>query len=449
MAFISFTFLKSYFYFLVFWILDLVITLIRDIYLFDEIEDPEPHPEKNENLKGSEFVYVSCLTLADLLAGFLVMRTNRKMKSINNQERQQKIKEEKEKEKSKSGLTQELIYNDLSIRNHKYSYLILISIIEFIARCTDLFYMLFIINGKPIRIGEVNWLISIDTFARIFFSKIILKNKLYKHHYLSIILILIGLFSMSGCAFKAIAEYETANWPYFLFIVAKYIILPFEDVINKILLTDEFLLPHYLMLWRGLFNFAFLIVLGLIVILPGWVKFQYFELLENDRLKFVIGWRVLYTILSFCRSFCLLKILDIFSPQHIAFSNTAFSIFQLIKCRTKSDDSKALTTIDFFFLLLIVFATLIFNEVVIINAFGLNKNTQKAFIKKANLELQDMGKSYDSDDEDNSGDEEDNKNENLNSTNNDENSNIIVADEEKSNDENNDTEKIDNQSIDS
>ena len=89
-----------------------------------------------------------------------------------------------------------------------------------------------------------------------------------------------------------------------------------------------------------------------------------------------------------------------------------------------------------------------FNEVVIINAFGLNKNTQKGFIEKANLELQDMGKSYDSDDEDNSGDEEDNKNENLNSTNTDENLTVTGTGTEKSFNESNNAEKIDSQDTD-
>ena len=166
MGFLSFTCLKAYFYFLIYWIIDLSITIVRDIFLEEEIKELE-------YLKGTEFIYISCLSVSDLLAGFLVMRTYRKMKSINTQEKQQEKKNEVEK--GKSGLTQELIYNDLSIRNHKYSYLFLISLLEFIARCTDLFYILFL-NGPTIRIGEVNWLISIDTFARIFFSKIILKK---------------------------------------------------------------------------------------------------------------------------------------------------------------------------------------------------------------------------------------------------------------------------------
>ena len=101
MGFLSFTCLKAYFYFLIYWIIDLSITIVRDIFLEEEIKELE-------YLKGTEFIYISCLSVSDLLAGFLVMRTYRKMKSINTQEKQQEKKNEVEK--GKSGLTQELIY---------------------------------------------------------------------------------------------------------------------------------------------------------------------------------------------------------------------------------------------------------------------------------------------------------------------------------------------------
>ncbi len=120
-----------------------------------------------------------------------------------------------------------------------------------------------IFEVMPIRPGEINWLISIDTFSRIILSHFILKSKIYNHHIFSIILILIGLFSMSVCAFQSINNEELNSWPYFLFVVAKNILLPLEDVINKILLTDKFLLPHYLMFYRGIYNFFMVIILGL------------------------------------------------------------------------------------------------------------------------------------------------------------------------------------------
>jgi hypothetical protein len=270
------------------------------------------------------------------------------------------------------------------------------------ARCTDLFYLLFF-GLLPIRIGQVNWLISIDTFARIIISRMILKTKLYKHHFSSIIVITIGLSVMSICAFVALSDQESLSWPYFIFVAVKYILLPLEDVFNKILLTDKFMLPHYIMFWRGIFDFIFLIILSAATVLPSFIQFNYFEQFKTKlALLNQVLMKVLFTIFSFCKSFCLLKILDAFSPQHVAFCNTAFSLYQCIKCRTKSKDNKILMTVDAIFLVIIILATLVFNEVIIINAFGLNTNTRKGMLKKEKQEFQSIedGVNDDSGDED-------------------------------------------------
>ena len=52
MAFFSFSCFKSYYYLLIFWILDLSIVIVRDLYLEKEIAGPE-------YLKGTELIYIS------------------------------------------------------------------------------------------------------------------------------------------------------------------------------------------------------------------------------------------------------------------------------------------------------------------------------------------------------------------------------------------------------
>ena len=383
MSLFSFSCYKSYYYFLIFWLLDLSITLIRDWFLENEIEDPN-------YMKGTEFIYISCLNLDDLLAGFFVLYTFIRMRTTKSDDT---LIEKRESKKSKKKLVSyELIYNETSTKNNKFIYLFLISLLEFVARSTDLLYLL-IMNKLPIRIGQVNWLISVDIFSRIIISRLILKTKIYRHHVLSIILTIIGLCTMSTCAFKVIVKDELDNWPYFLFIIGKYIILPLEDVINKLLLTDEFLLPHYLMFYRGIFNFIMLGILSALLLFKELVDFSYFEQFTTEQeINMQILQKALFAILSFFRSFLLLKVIDIFSPQHVSFLNTSFSLYQLFKCRKKSNDDKYITAIDAFFLLIIILGTLIFNEIIILNFFGLNKNTKKNYIIKEQLESKELNK---------------------------------------------------------
>ena len=120
--------------------------------------------------------------------------------------------------------------------------------------------------------------------------------------------------------------------------------------------------------------------------------------------------KVLFTIASFCEAFCLLKVIYIFSPIHVAFLNTAFTLYQLIKCRTKSKDNIILTIVDGVFLLVIIFATLVFNEMLIINICGLNNNTKISFIIKEQKEIQDIvSTSNNNDNESDNDDNEENK----------------------------------------
>ena len=399
MACISFNCNRTYYYLLIFWILDLIIVIIRDLYLFEEIAN-------HEFLQGTEFIYISCLNIADLFAGFLVLHTHCKMrtKKVKIKEMEDEKKEEqkqREINKKRQDINTpkdrtikkpyELIYNDNSIKKHQFIYLFLISLIEFITRSSDLLFLLILKNKMPIRPGQINWLISVDIFARIIFSHLILKTKIYKHHKCSIILIIIGLFSMSACAFKALSNAELDNWPYFLFIAGKYILLPLEDVINKILLTDEFLLPHYIMFYRGIFNFFMLAILGSSVIIPGIVKFTYFSQFNTQKeLLIQIILKIIFTFFSFFKAFCLLKVIDICSPQHVAFLKTAFTLYQLYKCRTYNKDIFSLSIVDAIFVLVILFATSVFNEMIIINLCGLNKNTKKGLLIKEKEEFQDI-----------------------------------------------------------
>jgi hypothetical protein len=344
-------------------------------------------------MKKSEFIYINLKTVSDLCAGFLILHTYIRMKKINQKEEQKTI------EKVKKRLS----------RKHKYIYISLISFLEFICKSTDFFYLI-IFQKYIIRTGEVAWLISVDFFARILISRRVLKLRLFRHHYFSLVLVILGFFSMSICAFKAISEEELNCWPYFLFIIIKNILLPLEDVYNKILLTDKFLLPHYLMFWRGLFNCIFLALLGLCIIVPGVVKYDLKTPNEmNSNIAIFLLHKIIYIIFTFCRAFIYLKVIDVFSPQHVAFCNAALYLYLLILCRCKYDKNILIDIIDIFSLILIIFATLIFNELIIINAFGFNQNTKKGYIKKEMLELQNINSLDNYEDEENSEENENNE----------------------------------------
>ena len=372
MGLLSVSFYKSYYYFIWVWIADLLSAVMKGVF---ELK----YYEKGHINVIIELGYLFCLNIADLLAGFLVLYTYKTSQS-------EKTRSEEDLNRNKSHI--ELIYNDLSIKKNKYYLILLTSIFEFVARSTDFFYLL-ILGYDKIRDGEITWLISLDILSRFFFSHFILNQIFYKHHILSIFLTLIGLCSMSITAFIAINSKELMNWPYFIFISIKFIIYALEDVTNKILLINKFLLPQTLMFWRGIYNFFMILILFPIVYFIKLNKYQ----IEFDNKGVNLIWQILLIVLIipilFLKSFLIMKVIYIFTPQHVAFVNVVFYMIRLLRCRIFSADNVILISSDVVFLLIIIFSTLLFNEMIIINSCGLSENTKVGFLIKEEKEIKD------------------------------------------------------------
>ena len=108
----------------------------------------------------------------------------------------------------------------------------LVSILHYFGNSVDFYYYL-IVDKKRMRNGEISWLISIDILSRAIFSRYLLKSKIYKHHKLSIILIVLSLCIMSTIAFIALDEVDSKRWPYFLFLPIKFIFKRYHHIIKK------------------------------------------------------------------------------------------------------------------------------------------------------------------------------------------------------------------------
>ena len=371
MVFISFSCHTSYSNFFYVWFFDLSSSFIKAYfeYIYSEI---------NNFSVMIELINLVCLNIGDLLAGFFVLYTciNSKSNKENNEARRASNNQVK------------LIYNDLSIKKNKYLLIFLISILELIGRSTDLFYYIYI-DSTRIRDGEISWLISIDILSRIIFSKIILKSRLYNHHILSIIMTVIGLCSMSISAFIAINSNELSRWPYFAFTFVKFITVPLEDVINKILLTNKFLLPQSLMFMRGLYNLVMLLFIIPTLYFINELKLDFY--FNENEIGYIIQISLVIFFIAFTllKSFFIMKVIYIFTPQHVAFLNVVFYMLRLLRCRITTGDKSLIIISDSIFLAIIIFATLLFNEMIVVKACGLHDNTKDGFLIKEKEEFND------------------------------------------------------------
>jgi len=373
MGLFSFVIYKEYYYFLIYWCMDLVL-YIPSLILKSRNSKPI------ESLVTYDYLHLLNLNIADLLSGFLVLITYYRMKP------KKEIIETKNKV-GNSNNSIELIYNDYSEKDNKYTLIFILSILELFARSSKLFFNL-IDKYKDEQINEYDaeWIISIDIISRIIFSKIILKTRLYKHHIISVIIFLFGSIIMT---IFGIIYMKTNFMIKLLFLIPRNIIFGLGDIISKILLTYKFVLPQKLIFIKGLFNLGMHLIIFPILWFTG--KFNKDDFLKNFDSGIIIVYNIINIFFFFIRAFCIMNIIDKFSPLHVAFVNVVLCLYQyIILLSTPFDElnSYILIFINIICFIIIIFSTLLFNEIIIINAWGLNIHTKKDILlreKKDNL----------------------------------------------------------------
>jgi hypothetical protein len=340
------------------------------------------------------------LILADLSFGFLVVYTHIRLNCI------RKLKNGNEINTRSSHNNIELIYNEPSKNKNAIILIIIISLLDFVARTWELFFFLFICQERAEE-KNIRWLITFEILPRIPFCFFILKVKFYKHHFLAILLLSIGFLIIS---ILGIISIETKNQRKYVFtMVIPKVIYALEDTINKIILTDKFILPHFLIFFRGLINAILVTILICVLSATTNIDSQYYSNILNNIPVSEILFKLLSFIFMIFKIYCIFEIIYLFTPLHVGFCIVIIYIYNAIKNMISTDAFQNEFCNCFFnilCLLFIAFGTIIFNEMLIINRWGLNENTKSGIIKKERLEGIELQNTMNSEDND---DNEDNK----------------------------------------
>ena len=421
MGLLSCTIYKKYIYFIGYWLGEIIRTIF-EIFFMDK--------EKKINFKKEEeLMKLFLLNIADLLTGFLVLYTKKTMKVLDSSKNLRK-------ESKANKLETSLIYNDEPRFQHKIFLIPLISIFDLIASSVYFFAALF--SNITLNPRQFDWMVSIDIIARIFFSIIILKIIVRKHHKLGIILCIIGFILMSISDIISINN-ENLNildiLKFMAIIFPKSILFPFVDVLYKLVLTNDFLLPHFIMFYRGLSQFPIIFITILILHWKNEIKFEFLKEFNYNR----IIYSIFFTLISCMRNLSVLEVIYIFNSHYVSFLLAIIIFENTIRKFFEDDiyifsDIKGITffTVDITALLLISAGTLIFNEMIIINACGLKDKTKLNLIneEKGENKIIDESFYYEEEDDENNNSKENHSIENKSSDNlinNSEEKNIIYG----------------------
>ena len=219
----------------------------------------------------------------------------------------------------------------------------------------------------------------------------IFKIKLYKHHYLSLILIIIlGIILDFIC--ENLQDDITKNFGFVLLRLLREILFSLREVIDKYIMEKKFCSIYELSMYNGLIN---LILLGIFSLLNYYYfsidNFEeYFNNFNGIELLVLIGMMITQFGLYICSLFTSKNN----TPCHV------FIIYIFGQLAYYTDFSTN-SIIFIICLIFILFISLIFNEIIEIKCFGLEENTRNNIAKRAKIEelnIQENSSLYSNDD---------------------------------------------------
>ena len=247
--------------------------------------------------------------------------------------------------------------------------------------------------------GNIAMIMEIIYFS--LFNKIILGNKIYTHHFFSMIIIticIIGLYIL--VIVKYIQDNEWEFWrdiffPTFLNLIV-YCIFCYDLVLGKLYIEKYFISIYELMIWLGTIGLILLIVFEPFTFL---ISCNNPSMCYDGHLAGILsGFKQLFDLKGiflsiglvfflFMTAYGLWLTVIILSPSHFLTSDSiiTFELNILIDCY---NPNFVLLNNPWFYILSIIniFACLIYNEIIILKIFNLNYNTKKEILKRQNIE---------------------------------------------------------------
>ena len=389
MTLFSFQWNLNLLYVLIYWILNIFLRLSIDLG-FDDF-----YSISKNNASQNEYIFLVYSAISNVLSGFLVLYIKCAMKQGSEVQKKDKIK---------------LIYKNPLNKRDKYFYLKLI-LISFFDLLHFSFYSIFylIIDTSYGNIStkiEKDIKTLLDIIIRYLLSIFVLKIKVYKHHIWSILAIIIGfLLIVPIDIVKIFIKNETNKKDSLLYMAImslRALFFPLEHTLIKKFYSNYYILPENLLFLMGIIQCILLSILT-----PILTSTKVF----NDDLNyspFNIIMSILYTLITFVRQSITLKIIYLFSSQSVSFliisTTISGTIYDIIDFFQKKDKSliNIINYLGFFFgiiaFVFIIFGILVYDEILIINKWGLNLNVKKGIYERSLSEIEENIEEVDDDD---------------------------------------------------
>lgn len=220
-------------------------------------------------------------------------------------------------------------------------------------------------------------------------SILMLRYPIYKHHYFSIVFLFIGFILVSFQYFTSLSEDLTI-----LYIAICYILWAVQEGVAKWVMKELFISPYFLLCLYGLIGLGLQLVIAVpLSFIPCELDFcsgvveKYIETLVtvfNNSMISVYLW--MYSISVAVYMLFLIMVNNAFNPTHSctaeSFENVFWWIYALVENGVDINFIPSL-----FGYAIIIFAGLVYNEIVICSICSLNQDTISEIQERSNQDL--------------------------------------------------------------
>ena len=270
---------------------------------------------------------------------------------------------------------------------------ILVALFDFGSHISSLlFYIVYGRNERSISENNLSSLLIFNTVVIYILSRFVLKSYFYKHHYFSFLINVICILTLGTIDIINIINTDDkdkgSTGMVIFYIIKKILSIVFyavEDVIGKKLLMEEFISIYTLLLYRAIFGTIFMIIFSIPFIFVKVTDTSnpnnpVTEIIFNRILKLfedLNAYRIiLFTITNLFYNIFIWLIIDKFSPSHYSISIILESFGTLIRLWITEPEKTDLPVLRMFIYFILIFASFIHTELIVINYCDLQKNTK-------------------------------------------------------------------------
>ena len=393
MAFISFNYNKNLIYAIVYWGLEIIFRIaIYFIFInFRIVTD----------YAINEYIYLFISNISDLYSGFLALYIHFSSKKTT-------IHEQSDNDTSRSKIS--TIIEFVSVKEKYFTRksfiakMILISCLHYASHLTSFIFFSLIKEANYENIfykANADIVNHFDIIIRYIFSYLLLETKIFKHHKFSIIIILISFVILGPTDIISMHIYPQDSidilytYIYIGINLSRGVLFPLEDTFVKKIFTEDYIIPEFCMLLRGVGQLILIIIITPILYFTLWKGNIYINQ-EYDKGTIVLV-IILYSLQTFIKEYLLMKVIYYFSSQSVSFliisESITTSIMEIILCfkDNKSQNLKYLFfAIELIVILITTFGTLVFDEIIVIKKWGLNLNVAKEISLRARSEIKSI-----------------------------------------------------------